>query len=286
VPRSKLTAFKPLIFTVLLLCTWWAVPSAFKGLIKMTFYECQAPAWSALSKLGDLQSVWTDHTHSKREIIETGRDLAKLNSAYMLAIQESKSKDAELARLEGILGLPPLTEWRYVVARVVRRDLDTWWQRMIIQRGSGDGIQVGDGVVYRDGVVGRVVEVHAFTSVVELVSSGAFRVAAHVDGDLRPVTYIGFPAPAFHDPSGLASNIPSDIVTDPNKPIRLVTSRLGGAFPDGLTIGYIRNLDREPDGLFQRADVWLNPSLVELQEVAVLVPILRKNIEPGELKSR
>jgi rod shape-determining protein MreC len=271
---------------VLLLCTWWAAPSAFKGIVRATFYECQAPAWSALSKLGDLQAVWTDHLHSKREIVETGRNLARVNSAYLLTIQQAKSKDAELSRLESILGLPPLTEWRYVVARVIRRDLDTWWQRIIIQRGSGDGIQVGDGVVYRDGVVGRVVEVHAFTCVVELVSSGAFRVAAHVDGDLRPVTYLGAPAPAFHDPGGLASNIPADITVDPSKPIRLVTSRLGGAFPDGLTIGFIRNLEREPDGLFQRSDVLLNPSLVGLQEVAVLVPILRKSVEPEELKAR
>lgn len=252
----------------------------------MTFYECQAPAWSALSKLGDLQSIWTNRMHSKGAIIETGRDLARLNSAYMLAMQQAKSRDAELARLETILGLPPLSEWRYVVARVVRRDLDSWWQRIIIQRGSGDGLQVGDGVVYRDGVVGRVVEVHALTSVVELVSSGAFRVAAHVEDDLRPVTYIGCPAPAFHDPSGLASNIPADITSSPDKPIRLVTSRLGGAFPDGLTIGFIRNLEREPDGLFQRSDVLLNPSLVGLQEVAVLVPVLRKNVEPEELRAR
>lgn len=285
-PRSRLTAFKPLIFTVLLLCTWWAAPSAFKGLVKSVFYECQAPAWSALSKLGALQSIVTDRMHSKGDIIEAGRDLARLNSAYMIAIQQAKSKEEELSRIETILGLPPQTEWRYVIARVVRRDLDSWWQRIIIQRGSGDGLQVGDGVVYRDGVVGRVVEVHAFTSIVELVSSGAFRVAAHVDGDMRPVTYIGFPAPAFHDPSGIASNIPADITTDPNRPIRLVTSRLGGAFPDGLTIGFIRNLEREPDGLFQRSDVLLNPSLVGLQEVAVLVPVLRKSIEIEELRAR
>lgn len=147
---------------------------------------------------------------------------------------------------------------------------------MIIRRGYDDGIRVGDGVVYRDGVVGRIVEVHKYTSVVELVSSASFRVAAHVDTDMRPVTYVGKPAPVFRDPGGEATNVPADIIADTAKPRRLVTSRLGGAFPDGLTIGFMRKMEPEPDGLFQRSEVLLNPSLVSLQEVAVLVPLLRE----------
>ncbi|MFA5257444.1 MAG: rod shape-determining protein MreC [Opitutales bacterium] len=261
---------------MLLLCAWWAVPSAVKGLVRNAFYEAQAPAWSALSYLGDLQSFWTDRTRTRANLIEAGRDLARLNSAYLLRLQEAGARDDELMRIESMLALPALPEWRYVVARVVRRDLDTWWQQIVIRRGASDGLQVGDGVVYRDGVVGRVVEVHAYTSVVELVSSASFRVAAHVEGDLRPVTYVGTPAPVFRDPGGEATNLPADIITDPNQPRRLVTSRLGGAFPDGLTIGFLRRMEPEPDGLFQRSDVLLNPGLVGIQEVAVLVPILRE----------
>lgn len=130
--------------------------------------------------------------------------------------------------------------------------------------------------MYRDGVVGRVVEVHEYTCVVELVSSASFRVAAHVDGDTRPVTFVGTPAPLFSTPGGEATNVPADITADPLKPRRLVTSRLGGAFPDGLTIGQIRNLERESGGLFQRAQVELGTGLVGIEEVAVLVPLLRE----------
>jgi rod shape-determining protein MreC len=254
-----------------------------KGIVRTTFYECQAPAWTALAKLSNLQSLWTDKTHSRTEIVEAGRDIARLNSAYLLRIQQSDAQDKETRRMETLLSMPPQPQWNFLVARVIRRDLDTWWQRIIVQRGAGDGIKVGDGVVNRDGVVGRVVEVHSSTSVVELVSSASFRVAAHVDGDMRPVTYVGSPAPAFRDPGGVASNVPADIVANTAQPVRLVTSRLGGAFPDGLTIGMMRNMEREPDGLFQRAWVILNPNLVSVQEVAILVPQKRANTaDPGD----
>jgi rod shape-determining protein MreC len=265
----------PIILTVLLLAAWWGVPSAIKGLVRKGFYECQAPAWTALSRIGEVQSFWVDKTHSKTDLAQSGRDLARLNAAYLLRLQQADAQDEELRHIENMLYMPAQPQWRYVVGRVVRRDLDTWWQQIVIRRGASDGIRKGDGVVYRDGVIGRVLEVHASTAVVELVSSASFRVAAHVEGDLRPVTYVGTPAPAFRNPGGLATNVPADIQAYKDKPVRLVTSRLGGAFPDGLTIGYMSDLEREPDGLFQRSKVQLNTSLVGVEEVAVIVPVDR-----------
>lgn len=271
--RSRFQPFKPLVYAALVVAAWWIVPAAFRGMVRVSFYESQAPAWTMLEKLADLQSLWTDRTHSRSELTEAGRDLARLNAAYMLRLQQADSIDAEVKRLQELTGMPPLQGWRYLVARVVRRDLDTWWQRVVIERGVSDGVRKGQGVVCRDGVVGRVVEVHAKTSVVELVSSSAFRVAAHIEGDERPVTFLGVPAPVFKDPGGLATNIPADVSVNPSKPLRLVTSRLGGDFPDGLTIGFIRAMERDSDGLFQRGAVLLNPSLVSVQEVAVMIPV-------------
>ena len=270
--RSRFQAFKPLVYTLLLLAAWWVVPAALTSVMRVSFYECQAPAWVGLSDLADFQTTLVDRTRPRSSLVEAGRDVSRLNSAYMLRLQQSDAVDAETRRIEALANLPPPQHWQYLVARVVRRDLDTWWQRIVIARGASDGVRKGQGVVYRDGVVGRVVEVHSKTSIVELVSSAAFRVAAHVDGDLRPVTFTGVPAPAFKDPGGLATNIPADITADPSRPLRLVTSRLGGDFPDGLTIGSMRTLERESDGLFQRSKVFLSAELVDVQEVAVLIP--------------
>ena len=83
-------------------------------------------------------------------------------------------------RLEDLLRLPSFPEYRTEVARIVRRDFNTWWQRLEIRKGRNHGIPEGAPVVFSGGIVGRVTEVHATTAVVDLVSSPTLRIAATV----------------------------------------------------------------------------------------------------------
>src|SRR3954469_10507649 len=120
--------------------------------------------------------------HSNRDLIEAGRDLARLNASYEVAIQQNAELQSEITRLESLLRLPSFSEYRYEHARVVRRDFSGWWQRIVIRKGKNYGILVGSPVVFTGGVVGRVAEVRAMTSVVELISSPSVRLAGFVEG--------------------------------------------------------------------------------------------------------
>ena len=68
-------------------------------------------------------------------------------------------------------------------------------------------------------------------------------------------------------------NVQPDIIISTGAPRRLVSSRLGGVVPDGLTIGWADRLTPNPDGLLKRGKVILNKRLLGLKEVAVLLPI-------------
>lgn len=254
---------------------WWLAPGIVKQPLDKVLFELQAPSWTALSYLNDLHDYWSMRTRSKEELIGAGRDLARLNAAYRLRLQQTQAELGELRRLEELLDLPATPEFRYEVARVVRRDLDSWWNHIVIRKGEQHGIFEGAAVVYGGGVVGRVREVHAYTAVVELVSSPTFRVAAQFENDLRPVTYQGTPARIFSEHGGVVSNVPPDISASAEQPLRLITSRLGGVFPDGLTIGWVNALEPAPDGLFQSGRVHLDDALMSLHEVAVIIPLER-----------
>lgn len=272
-PRKLTYQGQALLLGGLIIAGWWIVPFTFKSFARVTFFEFQAPSWVALSYLRDLEDYWSDRTHSKTELIEAGIDLSRLAAAYELRNQQATNWKSEILRLEQLLDLPRLPTHRYEVARVVQRDLTAWWQRMVIRKGRRDGVREGQAVVYADGVAGRVTEVHTYTAVVELVTSPRFRVAAHFEGDLRPMQFNGGQNQALHAPRASISNVPPDITIENGKRRRVTSSRLGGVFPDGLTLGHVEYVQPEPDGLFQTAEVIINPSLVSVREVAVLIPL-------------
>ena len=256
----------------LALAVWLMAPIAIKTLARASFFEMTAPMTVAASYANDLQKFWALRLHSKDELIEAGRDMARLNSSYSLSVQQNGELQAEVERLQALLKMPAMERFRFEHARVAQRDFSGWWQRMVIRKGSDYGIPVGAPVVYSGGVVGRVSEVHAYTSVVQLSSDPGFRIAAVVDGDPRPMSYQGGENQVFGSARGVVEFVPLDIYASATVPKRLATSGLGGVYPPGLTIGRIIHVESSADGLFKTGEVELDQRLSELTEVTVLVP--------------
>lgn len=272
-PKKRFLTARPFLALGVVVLLWMLVPFAVKSLARVSFYEFQAPAHLAASEIRNLQDYWSMRVHSKNELIEVGRDLARNNARYELKIRENETLAAELARLTAYFNLPAREGYRYEVARVVRRDFSAWWQQIIINKGSNYPIKPGYPVVFTGGVVGRVRKVDLYTSTVDLLSSQDVRLAANFEGDNRPVAYRGGPNPSFTSPRGRVEFVPGDITATPGKPALLVTSGLGGVFPPGLPIGRVPLLEPGPDGKFKVGEVILDERLGSLAEVAVLVPV-------------
>jgi len=264
---------KPFVTLGIVVLVWLLLPVAVKSVLRVSFFELTAPADLAVSHLRDLQEYWSLRGHSKQELIEAGRDLARLNAAYELRIQENAALTGEIERLESLLRLPSFTEYRLEPARVVSRDFTTWWQRLVIRKGRNFGIKEGCPVIFTGGVVGSVTTVYAYTSIVELISSPNVRLAGVVEGDTRPMSFQGGINRSFAPPKGVVEFMPLDIFATQIAQKRLVTSGLGGVFPPGLTLGYIIKAEPSTDGLFKVGEVQLDSRLSSLTEVTVLVPL-------------
>lgn len=256
-----------------MLLIWLLIPPFFKAATEKFFYEFQAPAWIGSSFARNGQKFWTGRIESKKALIEGGRDLARLNATLQYQIQELETLSAQVDRFEDLFNLPSLPSHQAEVARIARRDTNGWWQELTIMKGSNFGIPEGAPVVFSGGVVGKVREVHLTTTVVDLITSPNIRLAAVFEGDKRPVLYQGTISGPFKGPKGSVQNVPTDIQINKNFPRRLVTSGLGGVFPAGLTIGWVKNLEASSDGLFQSGDVILSDDLNKLREVAILVKL-------------
>ncbi len=264
---------RPFFLLGVILLVWLLLPLVVKTATRATFFAIQAPLAVADSYVQDLQTFWSNRLHSKDELLKAGKDLSGLIAHYEFSVQQNKVLEAEILRLENLLKLPSMPAFRSEPARVARRDFSGWWQRLTIRKGENHGIPVGAPVIFAGGVVGRVVEVHRYTAVVDLITSPTFRLAATVSGDNKPISYQGGLNSSFKSPRGTVEFVPLDIFATPAAPKRLVTSGLGGVFPPGLAIGDITNLEPSTDGLFKTGEVALDERLISLTEVTVLVPL-------------
>lgn len=272
-PKLRFDKARPFLILGFIVGGWLMLPLVVKTLMRTSFYELQAPMIAGASYVRDLQDFWSMRTRSKLEMIEAGRDLARVNASYQLSVEQLESLRAEIRRLEEVLRLPSRPEFRFEVARVAQRDFNTWWQRLVIRKGRDHGIMQGAPVVFAGGVVGRISEVHAYTSVVDLLSSPTMRLSAQIEGDTRPFAYQGGPNPPFRAPSGTAEFVPLDIFATSESPKKVVTTGLGGVFPVGLTIGMIEQLEPSTDGFFKSGTVILDQRINELTEVTVMIPL-------------
>lgn len=254
---------------------WWVLPGAVHRVARESFYEFQAPLFIAESRMKDLRRYWELSSRSEGSLIEAGRDLARINADMSVRLAQTEALREENRRLEEALRLPSRPEIRQIVARVAQRDINRWWSRVILAKGRVHGVREGQPVINGGGVVGRVALAHANTCEVELITDPAFRISANLEGDDRPVVYRGLSTVPFETPRGLVTHIPASFKNETGRPLRLVTSGLGGVFLGGLYIGTMETDPEETtDGLFREARVVLaRPDLLNIREATILAPV-------------
>jgi rod shape-determining protein MreC len=127
-----------------------------------------------------------------------------------------------------------------IVAPIVGRSVDNWWQHLRLGKGSKDGVQVDSIVLSEGGLVGRVESVTAHTSQVLLATDPTSSIGVLVSRN-RQMGYIQ------------GNNDRSDRLIlqflDKNPGVKIgdtvVTSTVSQRFPGGLVVGKIVKLDLE-----------------------------------------
>lgn len=185
-----------------------------------------------------------------------------------LSSENSRMQEYRLenVRLRQLLQLQEdLPQYELTAARVIGHHPDQWFNAVIIDRGSQDGLAVDMPVIANDGLVGRIAAVSAKTSEVLLLTDQEASVGALIQASRLPGVVRG-----TGGSRGLLQmlHLPFDAAVRPNQVI--VTSGLSGNFPPGLRIGYVVEVLPEASGLMQRAMVQSFVDFNRLEEVMVI----------------
>ncbi|MCT7968771.1 rod shape-determining protein MreC [Laspinema sp. D1] len=153
-------------------------------------------------------------------------------------VQELESQNEKLKELLNYVGP---TKKEGILAPIVGRSADHWWQQVTLGRGREDGITENYIVMGPGGLVGRVISVTAHTSRVLLISDPSSRVGVTISRSRQMGVMRGQSA-------SRAVMEFFEKVPDVNKGDVVSTSSYSKLFPPGLPIGRVEsvNLNKSP----------------------------------------
>jgi rod shape-determining protein MreC len=218
----------------------------------------RAAAWVGRSAQGvwheyvDLRGIQAENRRLRGEVRELQQ---RLESAQEM-VQENR-------RLQAVLGMPAAPAGRPVLSLVIGKDATNWFRSLLIDRGSGDGLERNAPVITPQGLVGRVVEVGPIASRVQLVTDPVSSVGALVQR-----TRVSGIAAGDGGSTLRLRYLP--LMSDVAVGDRVITSGMGGVFPKGLPLGTVAAVERRSGALFQEAVLEPAADLSRLEEVIVL----------------
>jgi len=166
----------------------------------------------------------------------------RLTDARVLELKQQLVEiESQNQKLKELLDYGKTQKQQGIVAPVVGRSADHWWQQVTLGRGSQEGIKVGFVVMGPGGLVGRVISVTPNSSRVLLISDATSKVGAVISRSRS----MGFMR-------GQGSNRAVlqffDKVPDVRRGDVVSTSPVSKLFPSGLPLGRVEsvNLDKSP----------------------------------------
>ncbi len=211
--------------------------------------------------LGTVVDRYVFLVHAARDAERLRQEVADLKRE-LLAVEEVAQENQ---RLKVLLEFKEGTDLRQIPARVVARSATAWFQTLVVDKGTDDGVALDSPVVTPAGVVGRVFEVRAGASRVLLLTDANSAVDAIVQRTRAQVLVEGRLGPTcrvLHLARGDEAEAGD----------RVVTSGLGGVFPKGLLLGEISEVQIQPGQVFHTAELVPSADLSRLEEVFVILP--------------
>jgi len=198
---------------------------------------------------------------------EENRQLKQKIQEYIHWETSGKEILEENKRLRQIFNFQERINHRFIVARVIGRDTQSWYHSLVIDKGSAGGIKKDSPVIAleeeKEGVVGRIIEVSPNLSKVLLLTDSLSAVVGSsprskadgiVEGRDKNELLFKYLLPESDIQAG-------DLV---------VTSGIGGIFPPGMPIGKVIKVEEKKYMPYKEGIISPYLNFSHLREVLVL----------------
>lgn len=170
----------------------------------------------------------------------------------------------ENKELKNLLSLE-LEEYHVTYAKIIKRDI-TWYDELVINRGSNHGIKLDMAVVANGRLIGRIITVNQYSSTVKLITSNQKDMKIAVDIKNSDKTYHAI-LDRYQEGFLYVSYNKKEEVAVGDK---VYTNGLGGIYPSGIYIGEVSKIENDSLGLQKQALVSIGTDYDTIRYIEVL----------------
>jgi rod shape-determining protein MreC len=206
---------------------------------------------------------------NQQELIQKNSQLEAQVAQLEAEVVTLREQASEVDQLRALLGYASsLPENRYRVSKVIGRDTSPFLHYLILDQGSDAGIRRGMPVVNEKGLVGRITEVSATASKLQLITDPDSVINARIQESRAEGILVGRATGELN-----MIYISQDITLTVGEIV--VTSGLGGGFPPEILIGRVVSVHRRDYEIYQTAIIEPRSDFSRLEMVLIIT-----NFEP------
>jgi rod shape-determining protein MreC len=166
--------------------------------------------------------------------------LAADNLVLRLKLMRFDALEQENRRLRAVRESSSRVVQRSLVAEIVRVDLDPFRQRVLVNKGTRDGVFRGQAAIDAAGIFGQVTRAGPFSAEIILISDPEHAIPVAVNRTGARTIALGTGRSGMLSLPYLPQN--ADVIVGD----LLVSSGLGGVYPPGYPVGKVTQVTRDP----------------------------------------
>lgn len=234
---ARLFFFAVLALTLLVADTRFEALRYARSVLGTVLYPVQRGVLAPTEWLGGLGRYFESLDRLQRDNQRLAREKTELAQTALHAA----SLESENAHLRSLAGLREGLKTQSVAAEILYDARDPFSRKVIIDRGTGDGVDRGQPVIDESGVVGQVTRVFPMSSEITLLTDREQAIPVqNLRTGVRGIAYGG----GNGGSAGLIDLrfMPTNV--DVKQDDVLVTSGLDGVFPQGLPVARVISVER------------------------------------------
>jgi rod shape-determining protein MreC len=214
----------------------------------------------------DVLDAVSESVKSRDTLIRENSALRQLELSVSDRLLKVTHLEQENERLRALLGSISTTTFKKLIAQVQAVDSDPFRLQVLVNKGLEHNVFVGQPVVDEHGVVGQVVEVSQYSSRILLIADNSH--AIPLRNQRNDVRLIGLGTGDVHqmELQYVTKN------TDVKIGDMLVTSGLGGRFPEGYPVAMVSAIENRSSEIYSTIHIKPIAQLDRIRYVLLLWP--------------